>query len=428
MANLQYIGARYVPIVYSNPDDGTSNWKSGVAYENLVIVTYLDDSYTSRKPVPSHIGNPAANPIYWSKTGDFNAALTSLQNAVNNIENNKIPEINTRLDGSKIVANPAIVLLSDSYGVNDDNPLHLRYSWFDTFETLAATYGYNIFSQAEGGASFGGGNGGHTYGGALTTLLATMSADDKANVVAVVIGGGFNDSAYASTDTNIRNGITNVKTLVANNFPNCKEIMFNFIGNSYSNTYKNDIDNWIVNLRSYLEGYAFRYSTYAWGALHKYDNIQSDAIHPTQAGAEQIGRRIFSAFMCSGDLFADTRLTLSFTGAGVTSISDLGSRLNHVAGILTGRSFTLTKTSLNGSPAVVTGNGLGYLAPPANYDFMVYGSIDANGGPNAAVPILIRVTKTASNVLQLTIRPVTADTWSTMSIDNFTLQIPIFEC
>ena len=45
--NSQYIGARYVPKFYVNPDDESTNWKAGVTYEALTIVTYNGDSYTS---------------------------------------------------------------------------------------------------------------------------------------------------------------------------------------------------------------------------------------------------------------------------------------------------------------------------------------------------------------------------------------------
>lgn len=86
MGNLQYIGARYVPLVFKNPDDGTANWKSGITYEALTIVTFNGDSYTSRQAVPDGIGNPASNPDYWTLTGNFNASLNALQNRVSNIE------------------------------------------------------------------------------------------------------------------------------------------------------------------------------------------------------------------------------------------------------------------------------------------------------------------------------------------------------
>jgi len=82
MANLQYIGARYVPKFYLNPDDNTTNWKSGVSYEPLTVVTYLDDSYTSKIAVPASVGDPASNPTYWALTGNYNAGMTNLQNQI----------------------------------------------------------------------------------------------------------------------------------------------------------------------------------------------------------------------------------------------------------------------------------------------------------------------------------------------------------
>lgn len=86
MANLQYIGARYVPKFYDNPDTGDNEWKSGVPYEPLTVVTYGGNSYTSKIPVAGTVGDPASNPTFWVKTGDYNASMTALQNEVNDIK------------------------------------------------------------------------------------------------------------------------------------------------------------------------------------------------------------------------------------------------------------------------------------------------------------------------------------------------------
>ena len=43
----QYIGARYVP-KFADP----IAWDKNNSYEALTIVTYLNNSYTSKKPVP----------------------------------------------------------------------------------------------------------------------------------------------------------------------------------------------------------------------------------------------------------------------------------------------------------------------------------------------------------------------------------------
>lgn len=81
MATLQYIGARYVPKFYLN-SNGTPEWESGVAYEPLTIVTYNNNSYTSRKPVPAEVGNPSANAEYWAQTGVYNAQIGELSDRV----------------------------------------------------------------------------------------------------------------------------------------------------------------------------------------------------------------------------------------------------------------------------------------------------------------------------------------------------------
>lgn len=86
MSNIQYVGARYVPKLFTNPDDNTNNWKAGISYDSLTIVVYLDNSYTSKIPVPATIGNPADNPDYWVLTGNYNAALINIQNRISQIE------------------------------------------------------------------------------------------------------------------------------------------------------------------------------------------------------------------------------------------------------------------------------------------------------------------------------------------------------
>lgn len=118
MANIQYIGARYVPKFYKNPDDESNNWKAGVSYEPLTVVTYQDNSYTSRQPVPATVGDPADNSEYWVITANYSAAIEGLQEEVSDIKNGQIndsvlelekltPEtVNKLVDNSKIIFMP----------------------------------------------------------------------------------------------------------------------------------------------------------------------------------------------------------------------------------------------------------------------------------------------------------------------------------
>lgn len=94
MANLQYIGARYVPKFYENPDDQSNDWKAGEVYEPLTIVTFNNDSYTSKKPVLDTVGDPANNPEYWALTGQYNASIIAINNTIAALE----AEIDNRIN------------------------------------------------------------------------------------------------------------------------------------------------------------------------------------------------------------------------------------------------------------------------------------------------------------------------------------------
>lgn len=99
----QYIGARYVPKFFQGPD-GTPAWIGNVPYEPLIIVTYLGNSYTSKIPVPSGIGNPSLNPTYWALTGNFNAQLQQVSSDVETMKETvnevtqDISEINDKIN------------------------------------------------------------------------------------------------------------------------------------------------------------------------------------------------------------------------------------------------------------------------------------------------------------------------------------------
>ena len=95
---IQYIGARYVTKIYENSTDPSSaEWEQNVDYEPLTMVTYNRGSYLSKKYVPATIGNPADNPAYWVKTGDYNGQIADLQRQINNLDTELTNEINTKI-------------------------------------------------------------------------------------------------------------------------------------------------------------------------------------------------------------------------------------------------------------------------------------------------------------------------------------------
>lgn len=95
---LQYVGARYVPAFYQNPN-GTWEWLSGVQYEPLTIVKYGTNTYTSKRLVPSTIGSPNANSDYWALTGDYNGFILDLENEIKGLNVKPIEYYGGKGDG-----------------------------------------------------------------------------------------------------------------------------------------------------------------------------------------------------------------------------------------------------------------------------------------------------------------------------------------
>ena len=85
MAVTQYIGARYVPIIFQNPDDNSNDWKAGVAYEPLTIVSYAGGSYTSKTAVPAGASNPVDAPEYWVAIGLYSGQTAINTNSITQI-------------------------------------------------------------------------------------------------------------------------------------------------------------------------------------------------------------------------------------------------------------------------------------------------------------------------------------------------------
>ena len=84
--NLQYIGARYVPVWYHNSQDDSANWEVNVEYEPLTWVTTPNNHlYLSKKTVPDNIGTPAQNTAYWLDMGLITGNTQHIQDEIDAI-------------------------------------------------------------------------------------------------------------------------------------------------------------------------------------------------------------------------------------------------------------------------------------------------------------------------------------------------------
>jgi hypothetical protein len=94
-----YVGKRYVPKLFANPNDGSANWINTVQFESLTVVLWQGASYTSKQDVP--IGIDIGNINYWVKSADYNAQVAIYEQNVRDYHDfvtNEIININQQYE------------------------------------------------------------------------------------------------------------------------------------------------------------------------------------------------------------------------------------------------------------------------------------------------------------------------------------------
>ena len=244
MAQLQYIGARYVPVWYHNSVDGTADWEVNVEYEPLTFVTSTNNHlYLSKKTVPDNIGTPAQNTDYWLDMGVFSGG-GNVQQQIDDIiaDMGDLTDLNT-VDKSNLVAAINEVLTAATSNTNARKYVFLGDSYGETYTIDGVTYtgwfakiaGIMGLSagQYSGSCVSGWGFRGGNY--AWLTYLNTLTADN--DVTDVVFVGGDNDIAYAS-DPDLLTAIADTIAKAKQLFPNAK-IWVGFCACDFSNSAQN---------------------------------------------------------------------------------------------------------------------------------------------------------------------------------------------
>lgn len=327
MATRQYIGARYVPKFYEN-SDGTAEWRSGVIYEPLTIVTWNGNSYTSKKLVPATVGDPSSNSAYWVATGVFNEQVESLRQDLEALEDAQ----EAARDNQR---NKRVILISDSYGnAFDGNP-----SWMGI---CTAAIPYETESHYLGGAGFGYSTSGQYANLRFDAFAQTFmpSVEDPETVTDIVLAAGANDANQIYdgnyTAQEVKAGFNSFAAYVKSICPAarlhiafCGRVFNMFMLPSYliaRNCYRdmaeeNSYSDWIANCEY---------------ALHNESLLRSDQLHPSAEGMKNIGKMIAS-FLKGGDseIYIDggectinpieiSGVSTTVTGANIQSFTDNG--------------------------------------------------------------------------------------------------------
>lgn len=204
MSTLQYVGARYVPMLFNN--GGSNNWIANYAYDALTIVTYNNTSYTSTKPVPASVGSPAVNPEYWVMTGNYNGFISDLQQSIDSILSTGAMQSLAKING---------VLIGDSY-----TDLSIAtVSWAPMLKSKIEQSGGKLDIISLGGSGF-------IQKGSMEMnfIDALNSITKKYNLV--IVQGLVNDVIYNAIDT-VVNAIDTFYNILKRKFPGVPMILFN---------------------------------------------------------------------------------------------------------------------------------------------------------------------------------------------------------
>ena len=287
MVTRQYVGARYVP-KFANPIE----WSAERTYEPLEMVTYLNNTYTSKKPVPQ--GVEITNPDYWVITGNYNAQVEQYRQQTEKVEES-IKQIEAQIQNIK----PDSFFGSKAMIIGDS--LNLENGWGVKLKEIASLDGVVIGNGSAGFVSKGRSA---PYAGMdiLETVQAatsSMTTEEKNTFDYIIVGCGQNDiAADVSTLT------ANTKAFFAyikGNFPNAK--VFFFLDHTFeAMSIKTKTNYEAINAAALSENVVVNYDL----MLVTFDNLEwSDgSVHMTADGYLHYAEKILNAII-GGDVLED---------------------------------------------------------------------------------------------------------------------------
>lgn len=306
----QYIGARYVPVF-----DGEYN--SEKAYEPLTIVTYLNNSYTSKKTVPA--GTLPSNTEYWALTGNYNAQIEEYRQEVEGYHQD-VEEYKRDVDEFKEevaetisaidIHGKSILIIGDS---NSDAAVVAR-NWAVQFKELAEEAGATVTIDGMNGACI-------IAEGGVPSLHSRYIASAR-NYDYVIIELGVNDwifghelgdldSAFVdfSSDVTTETKIPEVYWIMPfkTNDSRQRRIPLDVYRSFYADTCRRYGFRMIDGTNAPMVN--LRYANY----YYRQDGYN---IHPNELGSTFIARYVFHKFLSGGD----NELTQYYSSWQLTSL------------------------------------------------------------------------------------------------------------
>lgn len=322
MENI-YIGARYVPLFYTAPD-GTNAWTANVEYEPLTIVTDLNQSYTSKIPVPASVGRPSENPDYWILTGAYNAQVEQYRQDVVNYQQSVDDDVE-RLDGRIDDSNNAISYLNGRIGtkflfIGDSyDTIYTNQRWSDICAGLLGLTSDDYYTVAAGGYGFAPAN------NLKWKDLVEADTNIPEDIDTIVIGGGLNDSGVASSV--LIPAAAEFNTYIRGRFTNLKTVYLSWMGMTYTSRNAFIASNDACAFYNYIA--ASNRWIFTRGVEHVlFDpslmNVAAypDKAHPSTSGVFMLAEQLYQAIVagCSKTMvnkagFATVNASLGYSGS-----------------------------------------------------------------------------------------------------------------
>lgn len=272
--NNVYIGARYVPKF-----DG--DWDAIKSYEPLTIVSYGNNTYTSKRAVP--VGIIPTNTDYWALTGNYNGALSTLTERVDDLES----EVN-------VLAGRKIIFIGDSYftgngGITSVLPSRIT-------DIIKADSSYNF---AHGSTGFVRNTDNKKFANQIQDAI-NDTAISKNLITDILIAGGINDE-YSTTEGQYETELSAIKTKCAA-FPNAQIWVVPMLwGINPMNYQDSEKLNHILNALYKIGG--FNVLPDAWQILlNRSNDYMQDSIHPNSLGYNLMGS-IIGGWMNGSSLY-----------------------------------------------------------------------------------------------------------------------------
>lgn len=325
MATRQYIGARYVPKFYQNSVDGSAAWESNVVYEPLTWVTLTNGHmYISKKQVPATVGIPSSNIEYWLDVGSYDGFIEGLENEIDAI-NETLTDVSADVTKLNHLVNRKFIFISDSYGIQTNN-------WIDAVISNLGLTSSDYYKNSIGGYGFAPpSSASATFLSILQGIISTLSAEQKANITDVVVGGGFNDRAANPND--VKSAINTFVTYVKSNLPNAI-VHIGFIGWSFNSEFISELNvNNVVDTYKGCADYGAVYIVNSENVMHNKGLFLQESqspyslflgyqyVHPNQYGSLAIAACITNHLLGYGGVAHDDSASVVVTLASGVTVS-----------------------------------------------------------------------------------------------------------